>query len=130
MAVLSLPAEAGSTLAPRIHEVAVTALIAIGIGLVVLIGWFLRRTTIRVPCTLDLERTHEHFHAHLELVTEYLIEPGDAVQIANAPSDIEYGTQQVIQSEAVVKRASWLRRQWTKLVGRLEFYELYDVGFE
>lgn len=97
--------------------------------LVVLVPWFLWRRTDRVPCTLDLERTHDHLHAHLELMG-FEVEPGDSVRVENAPDSIEYGETRTVRSEAVVTRASWLRRQWTRLVGRFEFYELYDVGFE
>lgn len=95
----------------------------------ILVVWFVWRRTDRVPCTLDLERTHEHLHAHLELMG-FEVEPGDSVLVKDAPSAIEYGETRVLESEAVVTRASWLRRQWTRLVGRFEFYELYDVGFE
>jgi hypothetical protein len=91
--------------------------------------WFNWRSTVRVPCELDLERTHDHFHAHVELMG-VLVEAGDAVQIEDAPDSLEYGEIRRIESRAVVKRASWLRRKWTRLVGSLEFYELYDVGFE
>ncbi len=102
--------------------------IALGV-LAVLVAWFLWRRTDRVPCTLDLERTHEHLHAHLELMG-FDVEPGDSVLVRDAPASIEYGETRRVESEAVVTRASWLRRQWTRLVGRFEFYELYDVGFE
>jgi hypothetical protein len=94
-----------------------------------LVVWFLWRRTHRVPCSLDLERTHEHLHAHLELMG-FEVEPGDSVRITDAPSSLAYGEVKRIESEAVVTRASWLRRKWTRLVGRFEFYELYDVGFE
>ena len=99
-------------------------------GIVLVLAlWFVWRRSVRVPCTLDLERTHEHFHAHVELA-DILVEPGDAVHVHGAPTTLEYGTRSTLQSEAVVRRASWLRRQWTRLVGRFQFYELYDVGFE
>ncbi|MEJ2502364.1 MAG: hypothetical protein P8177_03465 [Gemmatimonadota bacterium] len=99
---------------------------AAGAGLAV---WFIWRRSTRVPCTLDLESTHDHLHAHL-LLEGIDIDPGDAVSVFDAPDRIEFGERRLVQSEAVVRRASWLRRQWTRLVGRLEFYELYDVGFE
>jgi hypothetical protein len=97
--------------------------------LAVLAVWFLWRRTVRVPCRLDLERSHEHLHAHLELMG-FLPEPGDAVKVEEAPRSIEFDRTARLESQARVTRASWLRRQWTRLVGRLEFYELYDVGFE
>jgi hypothetical protein len=104
-------------------------LLAVPGVLAILAVWFLWRRTDRVPCTLDLERTHEHLHAHLELMG-FEVEPGDSVLVRDAPISIEYGETRRLEGEAVVTRASWLRRQWTRLVGRFEFYELYDVGFE
>jgi len=93
------------------------------------VAWFQWRSTVRVPCSLDLERTHEHFHAHVELMGIF-VEEGDAVLVESAPDTLEYGEIRRIESQAVVTRASWLRRKWTRLTGAFEFYELYDVGFE
>ena len=97
-----------------------------------LLIWFFWRRTERVPCRLDLERTHEHLHAHVELMG-FLPEPGDSVRVEGVDGDlvrIEYGRTATQDSEAVVTRASALRRWWTRFTGRFEFYELYDVGFE
>jgi len=91
--------------------------------------WFMVRRRVVVPCTIDLEATHDHFHAHVEL-DGVEVDPGDAVLVHNAPSRIPFGTQQQIASKATVERASWLRRQFVKLTGGTELYELYDVGFE
>jgi hypothetical protein len=92
-------------------------------------GWFVMRRRVVVPCTIDLEATHDHFHAHVEL-EGVEVDPGDAVLVHNAPSRIPFGTQKQIASQATVERASWLRRQFVKLTGGTELYELYDVGFE
>jgi hypothetical protein len=92
-------------------------------------GWFVMRRRVVVPCTIDLEATHDHFHAHVDL-QGVEVDPGDAVLVHNAPSRIPFGTQQQIASQATVERASWLRRQFVKLTGGTELYELYDVGFE
>ncbi len=92
--------------------------------------WFFWSRTERIPCTLDLERTHDHFHAHVQLAQEVFCEPGDEIYVDGEPVSLAYGETRTMESEAVVKRASSLRRWWTKLVGRLEFHELYDVGFE
>jgi hypothetical protein len=99
---------------------AVVALIA------VLFHW---RRTLSVPCRIDLEATHEHFHAHVELAG-ILPNPGDTVSVADAPSRIPFGERRELTSRAEVQRASFLKRGWTRLVGALRFHELYDVGFE
>ena len=30
-------------------------------------AWFVMRRRIEVACTIDLESTHDHFHAHVDL---------------------------------------------------------------
>jgi hypothetical protein len=97
---------------------------------VALVLFFWRRTEV-VPCTLDLERTHEHLHAHVDLMG-FFPEAGDSVRV-EVDGDLvrlEFGDQRHAASSAVVTRASPLRRWWTRFTGRFEFYELYDVGFE
>jgi hypothetical protein len=94
-----------------------------------LVTWFFWQRTERVPCRIDLERTHEHLHAHVELLG-FLPEPGDSVRVEDDIVTLDYGTTQTREAHAVVTRASALRRAWTRLTGRFEFYELYDVGFE
>lgn len=94
-----------------------------------LAAWFAWRRTVRVPCELDLERTHEHLHAHVTL-HGVQVEPGDEVLVRGAPGTIEYGQRRTLQASATVRQASPLRRWWTRVWGIREFYELYDVGFE
>lgn len=66
----------------------------------------------------------------MELAAQIFPEAGDEIFVASDPVRLEYGEAKVMQSEAVVRRASRLRRWWTRLIGRFEFHELYDVGFE
>ena len=94
-----------------------------------LAGWYLARRQSVVPCTIDLEATHDHFHAHVEL-QGVAVDPGDEVLVHDAPSRIPFGTVRTVASRATVRRASWLRRQVVRLTGGTELDELYDVGFE
>jgi hypothetical protein len=94
-----------------------------------LVVWYTARQRRDVPCTVDLEATHDHFHAHVDL-QGVEVDPGDEVLVHNAPSRIAYGTKQVFESTATVQRASWFKRQVIKLTGGTELHELYDVGFE
>lgn len=94
-----------------------------------LAAWFVRRRTVKVPCDLDLERTHEHLHAHVTL-HGVEVHPGDAVRVDGAPARIAYGEKRTLTGSATVHQASGLKRWWTKVWGIREFYELYDVGFE
>lgn len=98
--------------------------LAIGFG-----AWFFWYRRITVPCELDLEATHDHFHAHVAL-EETAVNPGDAVQVQAAPTRIEFGTRRTMRTRAEVRQASRLRRAWIRVVGALQFHELYDVGFE
>jgi hypothetical protein len=108
------------------------ALMTWGVPLLAAAGvaaWYLARRRTVVPCTIDLEATHDHFHAHVEL-QGVAVDPGDEVLVHDAPSRIPFGTVRTIQSRATVQRASWLRRQVVRLTGGTELDELYDVGFE
>ena len=82
-----------------------------------------------VPCTVDLEATHEHFHAHVDL-GDVKVGPGDAVTVRGLPSRIAIGEKRVFTSSAHVVHAGFLQRAWTRLTGRFGFQDLYDVGFE
>lgn len=94
-----------------------------------LAAWFVHRRTVRVPCDIEVERTHEHLHAHVTLHGA-LPEPGDSVRVEGAPAHVPYGEVRTLRGSATIHRASSLRRWWTRLWGVREFYELYDVGFE
>lgn len=93
-------------------------------------AWFLYRRTARVACTLDLEATLEHFHAHVALPDAVRLAPGDEVLVHGAPDHIPHGTRRTMAAEATVRQASAPRRLWTRLTGGIAFHELYDVGFE
>lgn len=106
-----------------------SGLLITGAIALLLVFWFVRRRSERVPCEIDLERTHEQMHAHVELLGA-LVEPGDSVLLDDAPDTIEFGEVRRVRSQATVRHASWLRRKWTRIFGRLNIRELYDVGFE
>jgi hypothetical protein len=102
----------------------VLALAAAGLA-----AWYLMSRRSEVPCTVDLEMTHDHFHAHVDL-HGVEVDPGDEVLVRNTPRRIAFGTQETFASSAEVKRASWLKRQVVKLTGGTDIHELYEVGFE
>ncbi len=88
-----------------------------------------RPGVVTVPCVISVEATHDHFHAHVDLL-DLEVEPGDSVHELDAPSRIEFGEVRSFDSTAEVERAGVLRRAWTRLFGRFGFQDLYDVGFE
>lgn len=85
--------------------------------------------TIEMPCTIEIEQTHDHFHAHLALDGDIPIGPGDRVQVHGAPVRIAFGQKIVERRWATVIRANWLERAWTKLTARFALKDLYEVSF-
>jgi hypothetical protein len=85
--------------------------------------------SIEIPCTLEIEQTHDCFHAHLALDGDIAIGPGDKVQLHGAPVRIAFGEKRTERRRATVTRAGLLRRAWTKLTARFELQELYEVSF-
>ena len=106
--------------------------ITLGAGATALAGfaaWFAARRREEVPCTLDLESTPEHFHAHAVLEGA-VVHEGDAVQVHGAPSRIAPGERRTVHTRASVAHASAPRRWWTRAVGVSEISSLYEVGCE
>lgn len=91
--------------------------------------WYVATRRSDVRCTVDLEATHDHFHAHVDL-QGVNVDPGDAVLVHNTPSRIPFGTVESFESTATVYRASWFKRQMVRLFGSTEISALYEVGFE
>jgi hypothetical protein len=87
------------------------------------------RRTIEMPCTIEIEQTHDFFHAHLTLEQEIEIRPGDRVRVHGEPVRIAFGQKLLERRTATVERANWLDRAWTRLTARLELSELYEVSF-
>jgi len=101
----------------------------VAIAAAVIAVWYRWVRPRDVPCAIDLESTQQHFHAHVAL-EGFEVDAGDEVLVHGAPSRIPLGAQLVYRSNATVRPASWIKRQWIKLTGGTEFHELYDVGFE
>jgi hypothetical protein len=84
---------------------------------------------IEVPCTVEVEHTPDSLHAHVELVSDIEIQPGDEVTVQGDPIEVAYGHKALLHRRAIVTRAGWLKREWTRLASRLELTELYEVSF-
>lgn len=91
----------------------------------------LSRTARRfdTPCTISVEQSSEHFHAHVELTGDVKIEPGDKVCVHGDPIAIPFGSKQVFERMATVTRASPLARLLTRLAAYFDLAELYEVSF-
>ena len=88
----------------------------------------LGRQRFEFPCTVEIENTQESLHAHVE-IEGFTVEPGDEVQVIDAPERPPFGDRIVVRRKAVVIRASAWERMWTRLLGNFELTELYDVSF-
>jgi hypothetical protein len=82
-----------------------------------------------VPCTITVEQSSEHFHAHVELAPGVEMEPGDKVRVHGAPISIPFGSREVFQRTATVTRAGPLARALTRLAAYFDLAELYEVSF-
>lgn len=91
-------------------------------------AWF-GKSTMDVPCTVEIENTAESLHAHVTLDAAFEVEPGDEVQVHDAPGLPPFGERIVVQRKATVTRAGMLERAWTKLIAMTELTELYEVSF-
>ncbi|HSJ77986.1 MAG TPA: hypothetical protein VK913_04545 [Erythrobacter sp.] len=90
---------------------------------------FLASETFETPCTITVEQSSEHFHAHVELDGDIAMEPGDKVRVHGAPIQIPFGTRRVFERRATVTRASPLMRGMTKVAAYFDLSELYEVSF-
>ena len=80
-------------------------------------------------CRIEIEQSPDHFHAHVELDGNVPIFPGDSVQVHGEPVMVSFGEKVSFDRSATVRRASPMRRAWTKLAGHFEMAELYEVSF-
>ncbi len=92
-------------------------------------SWFGSAGARVVPCTVDIENTHDRLHAHVVL-DGYDPEPGDEVIVHDAPTDVPFGERVVARCSATVVPASRLGGLLSRAAGYLELTELYEVGFD
>lgn len=90
---------------------------------------FLARREPPVACTIEIEHTEASLHAHVELDGEVAMRPGDRVRVLGPPIRVVFGEKLVLRREAMIVRAGWLERQWTRLVAHFELSDLYEVSF-
>lgn len=82
-----------------------------------------------IPCTITVEQSSEHFHAHVELAGDVELEPGDKVRVHGDPITIPFGQSAVFERAATVTRAGPFGRLLTRLAAYFDLRELYEVSF-
>lgn len=88
-----------------------------------------KRIAFQVPCQVEIEHTDESLHAHVDLEGDIPIGPGDEVCVQGEPIEVAFGERQTFKRTASVTQVSALEQIWTKLLGRLELTELFEVSF-
>jgi hypothetical protein len=92
--------------------------------------WMAWRRVQTVPVTLDLERTHDQFYAHVELPEGVEVHEGDEVLVHDGPTTLQFGEKYRMDSRATISHASWPRRILQRVLGTSDITGLYEVGFE
>jgi hypothetical protein len=82
-----------------------------------------------VPCTVEIERSFDSFHAYA-VPEDVVLRPGDQVIVHGAPAQVAFGEKYSFETSATIIRAGFFMRHWTQLRSILELTELYHVGFE
>lgn len=85
--------------------------------------------SFEIPCTIDIEHTHDAFHAHVELEGDFEIRAGDKVRVHGAPIRIGFGDRLHERRRATIEPAGPLLRLWTHIAARFSLTELYEVSF-
>ena len=82
-----------------------------------------------VPCTVEIERSFDSFHAYA-VPENVVLRAGDQVIVHGAPSQVAFGEKYSFETSATIIRAGFFMRHWTQFRSILELTELYHVGFE
>lgn len=84
---------------------------------------------IETECRIEIEQSDEHFHAHVELIGDIPIAPGDRVRVHGDPIVVPLNSRLVLKRKATVDRASAPVRWWTRMAAYFDLAELYEVSF-
>jgi hypothetical protein len=87
------------------------------------------RDRFETQCTIQIEHTADHLHAHVELDGNLEIGPGDEVRVHGAPVKLPFGEALTLRRPATVWKATPFGRWFTKLKAQLELTELYEITF-
>ena len=79
------------------------------------------------PARIAVERSDRDLFAHVELDVE--IGPGDSFRLQGPPIHVGFGERANLVRTASVRRASPVRRAWTRFAGHFGLTHLYEVSF-
>ena len=87
------------------------------------------RKRFTTPCTVEIEHSAEFLCAHVEMVADIPIWPGDQVIVQDAPTNVAFGQSARVSCHATIIRAGAIKRFLTRIAGYFELRELYEVSF-
>ena len=83
--------------------------------------------TFDLPARVSIARSDENLFAHAD--RDVTCGPGDRLLLQGPPIRIGFGEHAEFTRVATVRRASPLRRLWTRVAGHFALTELYEVSF-
>ncbi len=93
------------------------------------VNWLRAPRSYDLSCRIEIEHTHDYFHAHVELDGDVQIQPGDRVIVHGAPIRVAFGQKLSERRSATIQPAGALMRIWTRMAAHLNLQELYEVSF-
>ncbi len=91
-------------------------------------GLFNRRRET-APCTVEISHKFESLHAHVRFNNGAVVYPGDEVHVQGPEIMAPFGEIVREDRTAVITRANWLERLWTRWTGDFEVMELCEFSF-
>lgn len=90
---------------------------------------YFRRRRETHPCTVEISHCFESLHAHVRFNDGTVVHPGDEVQVEGPEIMAPFGEVVSEDRTAVIVRAGWLERLWTRWTGDFEVMELCEFSF-
>lgn len=84
---------------------------------------------LETQCTILIEHSADHLHAHVELDGNLELGPGDAVKVHGDPVRLPFGEALTLRRDVTVWKAGAIKRWWTQLRAQTELTELYEITF-
>jgi hypothetical protein len=84
---------------------------------------------IEVDCTVDVSRTADSLHAHVELDGSPEIGPGDRVIVRGTPLAVGHGESVVARRRAIILRSAWIGRLAVRAGAYFGLTGLLEIGF-
>lgn len=81
------------------------------------------------PCTVEISHKFESLHAHVRFNNGAVVHPGDEVEVQGPEIMAPFGEIVREDRTAVITRANWLERLWTRWTGDFEVMELCEFSF-